>query len=150
MGVPWREELRPTIKIEEYVEIRNWKNILLHKYPRYGKCIMQLTYTPVGEKGNEINSLFIVNDDGSVGKTLTQSQIITEETFIYNPDDNEIEVHGMWANSNFVAVYYAGRFVGVVECKAEDYVDYSSLKDCYDMPSVDDINMPKMPKINDW
>lgn len=65
------------------------------------------SYTAVGTTGNEIESVYIKNSDGTLGETLTQGAAVAEGTFTYDPATKTVAFNdGDIADGTEVVVYY--------------------------------------------
>lgn len=65
------------------------------------------TYKAVGTTGNEVEAVYIKNNDGTLGKTLTQNAAAGADTFAYDPATKTLTFNaGDIADGTEVVVYY--------------------------------------------
>lgn len=65
------------------------------------------TYKAIGTAGNEIETVYIVNEDGTLGEALTQATQAGEGQFAYNPTSKEITFNtDAYEDGTEIAVYY--------------------------------------------
>lgn len=65
------------------------------------------TYRAAGTVGNEIEAVYVKNADGTLGKTLTQKDAVSETEFTYDPATKTITFkEGSLADGTELAVYY--------------------------------------------
>ena len=64
-------------------------------------------YKAVGTTGNEVESVYVKNSDGTLGKTLTQGAEVAEGVFTYNPQTKALAFNdGEIADNTEIVVYY--------------------------------------------
>lgn len=79
------------------------------------------SYKAVGTTGNEIETVYIKNDDGTLGEKLTQNATADEGKFAYNPDSKEITFKdGDYKNGTEIAVFYIRNVKGGVVTNVSD------------------------------
>lgn len=65
------------------------------------------SYKAVGTAGNEIETVYIKNEDGTLGKTLTQDAAVGEGKFTYNPESKALAfAEGTYADGTEIVVFY--------------------------------------------
>lgn len=65
------------------------------------------SYKAVGSVGNEIESVYVKNADGTLGATLTQGATVAKNTFTYNPETKTLTFNdGDIADGTEIVVYY--------------------------------------------
>lgn len=64
------------------------------------------SYKAVGTKGAEIDAVYIRNEDGTLGKALTQNTAAASGEFQYTPDSKELKFHTDVKDGTEVVVYY--------------------------------------------
>lgn len=65
------------------------------------------SYKAVGTTGNEIETVYIKNSDGTLGTKLTQDATASKGKFAYNPESREITFNeGDYADGTEIAVFY--------------------------------------------
>lgn len=65
------------------------------------------TYTAVGTAGNEIESVYVKNTDGTLGKELTQDATVAEGKFTYTPASKALAFNeGEIENGTEIVVFY--------------------------------------------
>lgn len=65
------------------------------------------TYKAIGTAGNEIETVYIVNEDGTLGDALTQATSASEGKFAYSPATKEITfASDAYEDGTEIAVYY--------------------------------------------
>ena len=86
----------------------------------------ETSFVAVGTVGNEIENLFVKNNDGTLGKRLTQGSTVEAGVFTYDPTTKELEFFaGDIQNGTEIAVYYTRRINGTV---LENFSDNYSTK----------------------
>lgn len=87
------------------------------------------TYKAVGTVGNEIESVYIRNADGSLGDELTQGAAAAEGVFAYDPATKEITFNdGEIADGTEIAVYYFRKVqANVLENMSDQYSEKVAL-----------------------
>lgn len=87
------------------------------------------TYTAIGTAGNEIENVYIIDVDGTLGKALTQSATVTAETFTYDPSTKEISfVADEYKDGTEIAVYYFRKVqADVIENLSDSYSEKCTL-----------------------
>lgn len=72
----------------------------------YGNAAVT-NYKAVGTTGNEIETVYVKNSDGTLGVSLTQGEAVGEGTFTYDPATKTINFNeGEIADGTEVVVYY--------------------------------------------
>lgn len=101
-------------------------------YPDYltvtgGKAVT--TYKAVGTAGNEIESVYLRNADGTLGEVLTQSDAVSTGVFTYNPDTKTISFNADdIKDGTEIAVYYFRQIqANVLENLSDQYSDKVAL-----------------------
>lgn len=101
-------------------------------YPDYltvtgGKAVT--TYKAVGTAGNEIESVYLRNADGTLGEVLTQSDAVSTGVFTYNPDTKTISFNADdIKDGTEIAVYYFRQIqANVLENMSDQYSDKVAL-----------------------
>jgi len=70
----------------------------------------QTAYRAVGTTGNEIETVYVKNTDGTLGKKLTQNATVAAGQFTYDPASKELAFNaGEIPDSTEVVVYYKRR-----------------------------------------
>lgn len=65
------------------------------------------SYKAVGTAGNEIETVYIKNEDGTLGKTLTQDATVAAGKFTYSPDSKELAFNeGECTDGTEIVVFY--------------------------------------------
>lgn len=65
------------------------------------------SYKAVGTVGNEIENVYIKNEDGTLGDVLTQDAAVAEGKFTYDPTTKKISfVEDKYADGTEIAVFY--------------------------------------------
>lgn len=65
------------------------------------------SYKAVGTAGNEIETVYIKNEDGTLGVTLTQDATVAEGKFTYDPETKALAFNeGDYADGTEIVVYY--------------------------------------------
>lgn len=87
------------------------------------------TYKAVGTVGNEIESVYVRNADGSLGKMLTQGSTASADVFEYDPVKKTITFHeGDLEDGTEIAVYYFRKVqANVLENLSDQYSDKVAL-----------------------
>lgn len=79
------------------------------------------TYTAVGTVGNEIDSVYVKNTDGTVGKVLTQGAAVGDGVFTYDPASKALAFkEGEIADGTEVIVYYDRKIQASVQHNMSD------------------------------
>ena len=79
------------------------------------------TYVAVGTEGSEIENLFILNSDGSIGAKLIQnSEVTAENEFTYDPETRKIVLHSSIADGANIVVYYTREIAADVLTNTSD------------------------------
>lgn len=66
------------------------------------------TYKAVGTTGNEIDSVYVKNSDGTLGKILTQGSEVGDDVFTYTPDTKALAFKASAiADGTEIVVYYS-------------------------------------------
>lgn len=101
-------------------------------YPDYltvtgGKAVT--TYKAVGTAGNEIESVYLRNADGTLGEVLTQSDAVATGVFTYDPDTKTISFNADdIKDGTEIAVYYFRQIqANVLENLSDQYSDKVAL-----------------------
>lgn len=80
------------------------------KFPDYLTVVgnkATTTYKAVGTAGNEIESVYIRTDSGTLGEALTQGAVASEGVFAYDPETKEITFfEGDMEDGTEIAVFY--------------------------------------------
>lgn len=86
-------------------------------------------YTAAGTTGNEIDSVYIKNGDGTLGKVLTQGSTVSEGTFTYTPATKKLTFNeGEIADGTEIVVYYLRQIkADVLENMSDKYSGKCSL-----------------------
>lgn len=81
------------------------------------------TYKAVGSVGNEIESVYIKNSDGTLGETLTQGATVGSGTFTYDPDSKALAFNeGDIPDGTEIVVYYLRKLqADVLENMSDHY-----------------------------
>lgn len=87
------------------------------------------TYKAVGTTGNEVEAVYIKNNDGTLGTTLTQGTTADDTTFTYNPATKELGFKdGVIADGVEVVVYYKRQIqASVLNNMSDTYSEKCSL-----------------------
>lgn len=65
------------------------------------------TYKAVGTTGNEIETVYIKNEDGTLGTVLTQDSAVSDGKFTYSPETKELEFNeGQCPDGTEIVVFY--------------------------------------------
>mgnify|MGYP007115523887 FL=1 len=65
------------------------------------------SYKAVGTTGNEIESVYVKNSDGTLGNTLTQGAAVAENVFTYDPETKALAFkEGDIADNTEIVVFY--------------------------------------------
>lgn len=81
------------------------------------------TYKAVGTVGNEIESIYVRNSDGTLGETLTQGSAASKGTFTYDPANKKIAFNeGDIQDGTELVVYYLRQIkADVLENQSDTY-----------------------------
>lgn len=81
------------------------------------------SYTGVGTAGNEIESVYVKNSDGTLGATLTQDAAVAAGKFTYNPETKALAFNeGEIADGTEIVVYYLRQIqANVLENLSDNY-----------------------------
>lgn len=81
------------------------------------------SYTGVGTAGNEIESVYVKNSDGTLGATLTQDAAVAAGKFTYNPSTKTLAFNeGEIADGTEIVVYYLRQIqADVLENLSDNY-----------------------------
>lgn len=81
------------------------------------------SYIAVGTTGNEIESIYVKNNDGTLGTTLTQDSTVASGKFTYNPATKTIAFNnGDIADGTEIVVYYKRKIqANVMENLSDSY-----------------------------
>lgn len=81
------------------------------------------SYTGVGTAGNEIESVYVKNSDGTLGATLTQDAAVAAGKFTYNPETKALAFNeGEIADGTEIVVYYLRQIqADVLENLSDNY-----------------------------
>lgn len=87
------------------------------------------SYKAVGTVGNEIESVYIKNADGTLGETLTQGPTAASKVFAYDPETKQITFNeGDVADGTEIVVYYLRKIqADVLENMSDRYSGKCSL-----------------------
>lgn len=87
------------------------------------------SYKAVGTVGNEIESVYIKNADGTLGETLTQGSTAASKVFAYDPETKQITFNeGDVADGTEIVVYYLRKIqADVLENMSDRYSGKCSL-----------------------
>lgn len=87
------------------------------------------TYKAAGTVGNEIDSVYVRNIDGTPGEELTQGTEVGEGVFTYNPSSKELKFNeGQLADGTEIAVYYFRKIqANVLENMSDQYSEKVAL-----------------------
>lgn len=87
------------------------------------------TYKAVGTIGNEIESVYVKNSDGTLGEPLVQSDAVAEGKFTYDPDTKGLAFNdGEIADGTEIVVYYFRKLqADVLENMSDHYSGKCSL-----------------------
>lgn len=87
------------------------------------------TYKATGTAGNEIESVYLRNTDGTLGSTLTQGESASAGVFAYNPATKTITFHeGDVNNGDEIVVYYFRNIqANVLDNMSDQYSDKVAL-----------------------
>lgn len=87
------------------------------------------TYKAVGTVGNEIESVYVKNADGTLGETLTQGSAVAASVFTYDPETKAIAFNeGDIADGTEIVVYYFRKIqADVLENMSDHYSGKCSL-----------------------
>lgn len=87
------------------------------------------TYKAIGTAGNEIESVYLRNTDGTLGEVLTQGTATADGVFTYDPTTKEITfADGDVPNGSKIAVYYFRQIqANVLENLSDQYSEKVSL-----------------------
>lgn len=87
------------------------------------------TYKAVGTTGNEIESVYIKNVDGTLGEVLTQGAEVASKVFTYSPDTKKITFNdGDIQDGSEIVVYYLRQIkADVLENMSDKYSGKCSL-----------------------
>ena len=87
------------------------------------------SYIAVGTTGNEIESIYVKNSNGSLGEHLTQDASVSAGKFTYNPDTKTIAFNeGEIADGTEIVVYYKRKIqANVMENLSDHYSGKASL-----------------------
>ena len=78
-----------------------------HDYLTVSGNAASTAYKAVGTTGNEVESVYVKNSDGTLGKTLTQGAEVAEGVFTYNPQTKALAFNdGEIADNTEIVVYY--------------------------------------------
>lgn len=82
-------------------------NVMVPDYLTVSGNKATTTYTAVGTAGNEIESVYIRNSNGTLGEMLTQGAVAADGVFAYSPTTKEITfAEGAIEDGTEIAVYY--------------------------------------------
>lgn len=82
-------------------------NVMVPDYLTVSGNKATTTYTAVGTAGNEIESVYIRNSNGTLGEMLTQGAAAADGVFAYSPTTKEITfAEGAIEDGTEIAVYY--------------------------------------------
>ena len=86
-------------------------------------------YKAVGTAGNEIESVYVKNSDGTLGKMLTQDAAVAEGKFTYDPASKALAFNsGEVADGSEIVVYYFRQMqADVLENESDKYSGKCSL-----------------------
>ena len=87
------------------------------------------TYKAVGTAGNEIASVYVRNEDGTLGAVLTQGAAVDDGVFTYDPATKKLAfADGAIANGTGIAVYYFRKIqANVLENMSDHYSEKVAL-----------------------
>lgn len=87
------------------------------------------TYKAVGSVGNEIESVYVKNSDGTLGEPLTQDAAVAAGKFTYDPDTKKIAFNdGDIEDGTEIVVYYLRKLqADVLENMSDHYSGKCSL-----------------------
>lgn len=87
------------------------------------------TYKAVGTAGNEIESVYLRNADGTLGEVLTQAEAVATGVFTYDPATKTISFNaGEIKDGTEIAVYYFRQIqANVLENLSDQYSDKVAL-----------------------
>lgn len=87
------------------------------------------SYIAVGTTGNEIESIYVKNSNGTLGEPLTQDASVSAGKFTYNPDTKTISFNeGEIADGTEIVVYYKRKIqANVMENLSDHYSGKASL-----------------------
>lgn len=87
------------------------------------------TYKAVGTAGNEIESVYVKKEDGTLGQALTQDAAAAEGKFAYDPETKEITFNaGEVADGTEIVVFYTRKIsANVQENMSDVYSDKCTL-----------------------
>lgn len=78
-------------------------------------------YKAVGTAGNEIETVYIKNSDGTIKETLTQNSTAADGKFKYDPATKKLEFEsGKYENGTAIVVYYTRNIPGAVLSNISD------------------------------
>lgn len=78
-------------------------------------------YKAVGTAGNEIETVYIKNDDGTIKETLTQNAEASEGKFKYDPTTKKLDFEaGKYPDGTAIVVYYIRNIPGSVLSNISD------------------------------
>lgn len=84
-------------------------------YLTVGANAAETSYKAVGAIGNEIDSVYVKNADGTLGKVLTQSAEVGDGKFTYDPATKQLAFNaGEIADGTEIVVYYMRQIQGDV------------------------------------
>ena len=78
-----------------------------HDYLTVSGNAASTAYKAVGTTGNEIESVYVKNSDGTIGNTLTQGAAVAENVFTYDPETKALAFkEGDIADNTEIVVFY--------------------------------------------
>lgn len=89
----------------------------------------ETAFKAVGSLGNEIESVYVKNSDGTLGKVLTQGTEPKEDTFTYDPFTRALKfAEGAIADGTEIVVYYKRRMqADVLDNMSDKYSSKATL-----------------------
>ena len=85
------------------------------------------TYKAIGTAGNEIETVYIKNADGTLGTALTQDSTASAGKFAYSPSTKELTFSGISDNTEIVVFYMRQIQASVLENSSENYSGKATL-----------------------
>lgn len=103
--------------------------VMVPEFLTVSKNTATTTYVAVGTEGNEIETVYIRNTDGTLGEALTQSSTVGEGQFTYDPATKTITfAEDAYVDGTEIAVYYFRKVkADVLENLSDSYSEKCAL-----------------------
>lgn len=85
------------------------------------------TYKAVGTAGNEIESVYVRNENGTLGQVLTQAATAAAGKFAYSPASKELTFSGIADGTEIVVYYFRNVQADVLENLSDQYSEKVAL-----------------------